>query len=69
MAKRARRETFISRSRGVAPSLKAAYHNETGAGKSRVIREFFGLSATDLVALTEALDRRIANRGATTGRA
>lgn len=59
MARGPKRETFISRSRGVAPSLKAAYHNVTGAGKSHVIREFFALSATDEQALTEALTRRI----------
>ena len=40
-------KTFIQRARDVAPSEKAAFHQITGAGKSRVKREFFGLSARD----------------------
>jgi len=40
-------QTFIQRSRSKAPSEKAAYHQIVGAGKSRVKREFFGLTTAD----------------------
>ena len=39
--------TFIQRSRSVGAADKAFFHNETGAGRARVIREFFGLSDED----------------------
>jgi hypothetical protein len=39
--------TFIQRSRAVGAADKAAYHNLTGAGRSRVKREFFALSEDD----------------------
>lgn len=42
-----RGSTFIQRSRAVGAGDKAFYHNEAGAGASRVIREFFGLSDED----------------------
>jgi alpha-D-ribose 1-methylphosphonate 5-triphosphate synthase subunit PhnL len=43
----AKRPTLIQASRNVAPSEKAAFHQVTGAGKSHVLRKFFGLSASD----------------------
>jgi len=38
------RMTPSQRSRAMSPALKALFHNESGAGKSRVKRKFFGLS-------------------------
>ncbi len=49
--------TMISQSRGVSPSEKAAFHNISGAGKSRVIREFFGLTPSDEEAITTLVER------------
>ena len=51
--------SLIQRSRAVRPSEKALFHNVTGAGKSRVKREFFDLDASDQQALTEELKRRM----------
>jgi hypothetical protein len=53
------RRTLIQRSRAVRPMEKALVHNVTGAGKSRVKREFFDLDATDIKAMTEELERRV----------
>lgn len=39
--------TFIQRSRAVGAGSKALYHNVTGAGRSHVIRKFFGLNASE----------------------
>lgn len=44
--------TMRNRSKNMAPAEKALYHAELGAGKSRVIRDFFGLTGSDLDALT-----------------
>lgn len=52
-------QTLIQRSRSVRPSEKAAFHQITGAGKSRVKREFFGLSPVDETAIETELDIRI----------
>ena len=64
MAKRASRGTFIQQSRAVAPEQKALYHAELGAGTSRVVRNFFDLSAADAEAIAErlqaGLDKRLA---------
>jgi hypothetical protein len=53
--------TFIQRSRAKGAAEKAAYHQVVGAGKSRIRRPFFALTARDeavLVALVEQqLDR------------
>lgn len=50
-------------SRQVLPSDKAAFHQITGAGRSRVLRQFFGLSAADEEVITQqiaqGLDRLI----------
>lgn len=57
------RGTFIQQSRDVPPGRKALYHDEVGAGRSRVLRPFFQLTASDeewLVREIEArLDRRL----------
>jgi hypothetical protein len=46
-------------SKNVAPSAKALYHAETGAGRSRVIRNFFGLSADDERALVGLVQQHL----------
>lgn len=51
MAKRKARQTPIQLSRHVSPSQKAAFHQVTGAGKNHVLRQFFGLSESDMDAL------------------
>lgn len=43
----ARGGTFIQRSRSVAGADKALFHHVSGAGKSKVKRQFFGLSAAE----------------------
>lgn len=58
----ANRGTFIQRSRAVAPEQKALYHQVLGAGKSRVKREFFGVSDADLVAVRARLEEGVARR-------
>lgn len=59
MARR-RGPTFIQRSRAVAPEQKALYHQELGAGKARVKREFFDISAVELDAIAARLDTLLA---------
>lgn len=63
MAKRAKGPTLIQQSRRVPAELKALYHNVLGAGKSRVKREFVGLSDDDekaiLARLEQGIDRKI----------
>lgn len=58
------RQTFIQRSRSRGPQEKAIYHAVAGAGKRRVIRDFFDVSAADAdaiaVRLQQSLDRRVA---------
>lgn len=49
--------TFIQRSRSVAGADKALYHNVTGAGRSRVIRRFFGLSSDDGTTIRDAVQK------------
>ena len=51
--------TFIQRSRAVGAADKAFFHTETGAGRTQVKREFFGLSSDDEEQLEGALDRFI----------
>ena len=57
------RQTFIQRSRSKGPEEKAIYHAVIGAGKRRVVRDFFDLSAADadVIAdrLQQSLDRRV----------
>jgi hypothetical protein len=54
--------TFIGRSRAESSEQKAIWHNKTGAGRSRVIREFFDLNDTDTQALRDGLEQAIAIR-------
>lgn len=58
--------TFIQRSRAVAGAEKAYYHAVVGAGRSRVIRDFFGVNEQDMAALTRKVDaflRRVIRTG------
>jgi hypothetical protein len=51
--------TFIQRSRATSSEEKAIYHNVTGAGKSGVIREFFGASDNDQTVMVGELEQLI----------
>lgn len=51
--------TPIQRSREKRPAEKALFHQETGAGKSKVRRKFFGLSEQDERWLEEELGDRV----------
>jgi hypothetical protein len=62
-AKRLRRgPTFIQRSRTVSSEEKAIFHQVTGAGRSRVKREFFELNQADEQLLGEKLEQAVASR-------
>jgi len=52
-------QTLIQRSRAKRPSEKAAYHQVTGAGQSRVLRPFFGVSPSDEAVLMTEVERRL----------
>jgi hypothetical protein len=61
---RARRNTIrggalIQRSRAVSPQQKAQFHAVDGAGRSRVIRDFFNLGPGDETAIVELLETRL----------
>jgi hypothetical protein len=56
------RATFIQRSRAVSSERKAIYHNVVGAGANGVIREFFGVSPDEQVAIGEQLGRLLTDR-------
>jgi phage gpG-like protein len=67
MAKRARSgPTLIQQSRRISAEQKALYHQTLGAGKSRVLREFLGLTDQDgrdiADRLQKAIDRQISNQ-------
>jgi hypothetical protein len=62
MARRRSGPTLIQRSRGIAPGQKADWHSVSGAGKSKVIREFFDLNEQDLETLALEMKRRISQR-------
>lgn len=51
--------TLIQRSRAVSPQQKAIYHSVTGAGQSRVKREFFDIGREDIPALVDLLQTRL----------
>lgn len=51
--------TFIQRSRAVAGADKALFHNVTGAGKSKVKRQFFGLTSEERATIVDRLQRHI----------
>lgn len=52
--------TFIQRSRAVGANDKALYHDQLGAGKSRVKRPFFGLSPAEEKQISDRVDKHIA---------
>lgn len=58
----AKRQTLIQQSRSVSPQQKAIYHVESGAGKKRVIRDFFNTGPGDSEAITRMLQTRITTR-------
>lgn len=62
MAARRRGPTLIQRSRAVPAGQKALYHQVYGAGKSRVLRQFFDLNDADLRVLSGEVQRRIEQR-------
>lgn len=62
MAKTRTGPTFIQRSRQVAPEQKALYHDELGAGRSRVKRPFFQLDRNDEQVLVEEIAKRLEAR-------
>jgi len=51
--------TLIQQSRRKSPAEKAAFHQITGAGKSRVKREFFGLTTADEDAILKRVDQAL----------
>ena len=51
--------TFIQNSRRKSPAEKAAYHQMTGAGTSKVRREFFGLTPTDEDAIVNRINSHL----------
>lgn len=59
MAKPRRGLTAIQQSRRLTPSQKATFHQVTGAGPSRVKREFFGISPLDEAVIEQELGLRI----------
>jgi hypothetical protein len=61
MAKR-RGRTMIQRSRGVSPQEKAVHHAVTGAGKARVVRNFFDLGPGDTDAILRLVQARVSER-------
>ena len=61
MAKRKGR-TLVQASRAVSPQEKASYHVVTGAGRSRVKRDFFDLGPGDAEAVTRMLQGRVTTR-------
>ena len=58
MAKRPGR-TLIQRSREKGAAEKATFHQIEGAGKSRVKRPFFNLTADDVTALETRVERHL----------
>ena len=62
MPARRKGPTLIQRSRRVSPTEKALYHNELGAGRSRVIREFLGLSPEDETVIRTRLETLVKQR-------
>jgi hypothetical protein len=50
---------MIQRSRSKASEEKALYHQVTGAGRSRVKREFLGLTAQDERDIKQRIEQHI----------
>ena len=61
VAKSVRRSgrTMIQRSRQKSSEEKALYHNVTGAGRSRVIRQFMGLTTQEEKDIETRVERHI----------
>ena len=53
------KQTLIQQSRRKSPAEKAAYHELTGAGRSKVKRPFFGLDRQDEDAILERVERGV----------
>ena len=53
--------TLIQRSRAVGAADKAFWHQVSGAGKRRVLRQFFDLNAADEAFIIGRLDRAVAD--------
>jgi phage gpG-like protein len=51
--------TFSQRSRARSSAEKAAFHHLTGAGKSRITREFFALTDRDETAIVATVGRHL----------
>ena len=56
------RQTFIQASRSASAHSKASWHAVEGAGKRRVVRDFFQLSEQDMTTLTAYLQGRLDQR-------
>lgn len=51
--------TRTQRSRSKRPSEKATYHQITGAGRSRIKRQFFGIAESDAALITKEVGAAI----------
>ncbi len=51
--------TFIQRSRSVSGAEKANYHANTGAGKSRIKRDFLGLTKDEQAKVERAIQKHV----------
>lgn len=58
----ARGGTFIQRSRAVPGADKALFHNVTGAGKSHVKRQFFGLTPDEQATIRDRVQAHLARQ-------
>jgi len=54
--------SMVQQSRKVPAAEKAVYHQIAGAGKSRIKREFFGLTPQDMDDISVLLERRLSQR-------
>jgi hypothetical protein len=54
--------TFIQRSRSVAGADKALFHNVTGAGRSHVIRKFFGLTPDEKTLIRDRVQAHLSRQ-------
>jgi gentisate 1,2-dioxygenase len=57
--RRSGRRTLIQSSRAKSPQEKAIFHTVAGAGQSKVKRNFFDVSASDLVEIASFLETRL----------
>lgn len=55
------KQTLIQRSRSVGAEDKAQWHNVDGAGRSKTIRKFFGLTPGDVGTIRTAVSRYLDN--------